>query len=141
MLNGGDVDVYLCGPPPMVDAVRKHLDDTGVKAQQLPLREVHAQCGGEGGGMTAARFDGPFCQQGARRHRCRARASAAPRQLARRSEGGKVLFVDRADFVVRGRGGGRAAKRRRLRTPIWKRTRGPRQPCALPPKRSAASTS
>ena len=29
-LNGGDVDVYLCGPPPMVDAVRKHLADQGV---------------------------------------------------------------------------------------------------------------
>jgi benzoate/toluate 1,2-dioxygenase reductase subunit len=31
MLHGGDVDVYLCGPPPMVDAVRKHFDDNGVK--------------------------------------------------------------------------------------------------------------
>ncbi|WP_244828896.1 benzoate 1,2-dioxygenase electron transfer component BenC [Caballeronia sp. TF1N1] len=30
-LNDGDVDVYLCGPPPMVDAVRKYFDDTGVK--------------------------------------------------------------------------------------------------------------
>ncbi|MEI3850798.1 MULTISPECIES: benzoate 1,2-dioxygenase electron transfer component BenC [Ensifer] len=30
LLNGGDVDVYLCGPPPMVDAVRRHLDDTGM---------------------------------------------------------------------------------------------------------------
>ena len=30
-LNDGDVDVYLCGPPPMVDAVRKHFDDNGVK--------------------------------------------------------------------------------------------------------------
>ncbi|MCW1411366.1 benzoate 1,2-dioxygenase electron transfer component BenC [Rhizobium sp. 1AS11] len=30
-LNGGEVDVYLCGPPPMVDAVRKHFDDNGVK--------------------------------------------------------------------------------------------------------------
>lgn len=30
LFNGGDVDVYLCGPPPMVDAVRKHLDDTGI---------------------------------------------------------------------------------------------------------------
>ncbi|RKP56004.1 benzoate 1,2-dioxygenase electron transfer component BenC [Pararobbsia silviterrae] len=29
-LNDGDVDVYLCGPPPMVDAVRKHFEDTGV---------------------------------------------------------------------------------------------------------------
>lgn len=29
-LNGGDVDVYLCGPPPMVDAVRAHLAEQGV---------------------------------------------------------------------------------------------------------------
>jgi benzoate/toluate 1,2-dioxygenase reductase subunit len=26
-LNGGDVDVYLCGPPPMVDAVRRWLGE------------------------------------------------------------------------------------------------------------------
>ncbi|MGI0526611.1 benzoate 1,2-dioxygenase electron transfer component BenC [Rhizobium giardinii] len=31
MLNGGDVDVYLCGPPPMVDAVRGYFDDNDVK--------------------------------------------------------------------------------------------------------------
>ncbi len=30
-LNEGDVDVYLCGPPPMVDAVRRHLDEVGVR--------------------------------------------------------------------------------------------------------------
>ena len=30
-LNGGDVDIYLCGPPPMVDAVRSFLDGKGVK--------------------------------------------------------------------------------------------------------------
>ena len=30
-INDGDVDVYLCGPPPMVDAVRKHFDDNGVR--------------------------------------------------------------------------------------------------------------
>jgi benzoate/toluate 1,2-dioxygenase reductase subunit len=30
-LNGGDVDVYLCGPPPMVDAVRSHFEAQGVK--------------------------------------------------------------------------------------------------------------
>jgi benzoate/toluate 1,2-dioxygenase reductase component len=28
-LNGGDVDVYLCGPPPMVDAVRAWLGEQG----------------------------------------------------------------------------------------------------------------
>lgn len=30
-LNGGDVDVYLCGPPPMVEAVRRHFGDLGVE--------------------------------------------------------------------------------------------------------------
>ena len=30
-LNDGDVDVYLCGPPPMVDAVRTYFDEKGVK--------------------------------------------------------------------------------------------------------------
>ncbi|AYE88324.1 benzoate 1,2-dioxygenase electron transfer component BenC [Sulfitobacter sp. D7] len=29
-LCGGDCDVYLCGPPPMVDAVRSHFDILGV---------------------------------------------------------------------------------------------------------------
>jgi benzoate/toluate 1,2-dioxygenase reductase subunit len=29
-LNGGDVDVYLCGPPPMVQAVRNHFKQQGV---------------------------------------------------------------------------------------------------------------
>ena len=30
-LYGGEVSVYLCGPPPMVEAVRKHLEDAGVE--------------------------------------------------------------------------------------------------------------
>jgi benzoate/toluate 1,2-dioxygenase reductase subunit len=29
-LTDGDVDVYLCGPPPMVEAVRKHLAESGI---------------------------------------------------------------------------------------------------------------
>ena len=29
-LKGGEVDVYLCGPPPMVDAVRAWLNEQGV---------------------------------------------------------------------------------------------------------------
>ena len=29
-VNGGDVDVYLCGPPPMVDAVREYLAGEGI---------------------------------------------------------------------------------------------------------------
>ncbi|WP_375288521.1 benzoate 1,2-dioxygenase electron transfer component BenC [Sphingomonas sp.] len=30
-LNGGDCDVYLCGPPPMVEAVRQHFATLGVE--------------------------------------------------------------------------------------------------------------
>jgi benzoate/toluate 1,2-dioxygenase reductase component len=30
-LHGGNVDLYLCGPPPMVDAVRAFLTEKGVK--------------------------------------------------------------------------------------------------------------
>lgn len=30
-LHGGDVAVYLCGPPPMVEAVREHFGDRGVR--------------------------------------------------------------------------------------------------------------
>lgn len=29
-LNDGDVDIYLCGPPPMVEGVRKHLTAEGI---------------------------------------------------------------------------------------------------------------
>ena len=38
-LNGGDVDIYLCGPPPMVDAVRVWLGEqslTPVGRQSAP---------------------------------------------------------------------------------------------------------
>ena len=30
-LNGGDVDIYLCGPPPMVDAVKQYLGEQGIE--------------------------------------------------------------------------------------------------------------
>lgn len=31
MLTAGEVDVYLCGPPPMVDAVRHYLDENAIR--------------------------------------------------------------------------------------------------------------
>ena len=34
-LNGGDLDIYLCGPPPMVDAVRTWLANQGVTPANL----------------------------------------------------------------------------------------------------------
>ena len=34
-LNGGDVDVYLCGPPPMVDAAHAAFAERGVKPARL----------------------------------------------------------------------------------------------------------
>lgn len=41
-LNGGDVDVYLCGPVPMVDAVRRWLDDAGVKPANFYFEKFSA---------------------------------------------------------------------------------------------------
>ncbi|MEC8916641.1 MAG: benzoate 1,2-dioxygenase electron transfer component BenC [Pseudomonadota bacterium] len=35
VLHDGDVDVYLCGPPPMVDAVLKHFDTQGIAPQSF----------------------------------------------------------------------------------------------------------
>jgi benzoate/toluate 1,2-dioxygenase reductase component len=45
-LNGGDVDVYLCGPPPMVDAVRTYLHGkdivpTGFHYEKFSPSEAH----------------------------------------------------------------------------------------------------
>ena len=38
-LNGGDVDIYLCGPVPMVDAVRGWLDQQGVKPHSFQFEK------------------------------------------------------------------------------------------------------
>ncbi len=35
MLNGGDADIYLCGPPPMVEAVRSWLTEQGLIARNF----------------------------------------------------------------------------------------------------------
>ncbi len=34
-MNGGDVDAYLCGPPPMVDAVSAHFGALGIEPAQF----------------------------------------------------------------------------------------------------------
>ncbi|PRB69226.1 benzoate 1,2-dioxygenase electron transfer component BenC [Arthrobacter sp. MYb213] len=34
-LAEGDVDIYLCGPPPMVEGVRRHLETEGIKPQNF----------------------------------------------------------------------------------------------------------
>ncbi|WP_435118508.1 benzoate 1,2-dioxygenase electron transfer component BenC [Amycolatopsis thermoflava] len=60
-LHGGDVAVYLCGPPPMVEAVRKHFTDAGVQptgfyyekfALAAPTGEATADANAAGRGQT-----------------------------------------------------------------------------------------
>lgn len=41
-LNGGDVDIYLCGPVPMVDAVRRWLTGCGVKPANFYFEKFSA---------------------------------------------------------------------------------------------------
>ena len=43
-LADGDVDIYLCGPPPMVEGVRRHLEGRRHQAAELLLREVRPGC-------------------------------------------------------------------------------------------------
>jgi benzoate/toluate 1,2-dioxygenase reductase subunit len=44
-LNGGEVDVYLCGPVPMVDAVRKWLTEIGVTPANFYFEKFSASSG------------------------------------------------------------------------------------------------
>jgi benzoate/toluate 1,2-dioxygenase reductase subunit len=44
-MNHGDVDVYLCGPPPMVDAVRGWLADTGVNPASFHYEKFSPNAG------------------------------------------------------------------------------------------------
>jgi benzoate/toluate 1,2-dioxygenase reductase subunit len=41
-MNGGDVDVYLCGPVPMVEAVRGWLDSTGITPASFHFEKFSA---------------------------------------------------------------------------------------------------
>jgi benzoate/toluate 1,2-dioxygenase reductase subunit len=45
-MNGGDVDVYLCGPVPMVDAVRGWLATTGIAPANFYFEKFSASSGG-----------------------------------------------------------------------------------------------
>lgn len=41
-LNDGNVDIYLCGPPPMVEAVARHLQDVNVKSASFHFEKFAA---------------------------------------------------------------------------------------------------
>jgi benzoate/toluate 1,2-dioxygenase reductase subunit len=44
-MNDGEVDVYLCGPPPMVDAVRGWLTETGVNPASFHYEKFSPNAG------------------------------------------------------------------------------------------------
>jgi benzoate/toluate 1,2-dioxygenase reductase component len=41
-LNGGDIDVYLCGPPEMVEGGRRRLTELGLSASNVYLEKFAA---------------------------------------------------------------------------------------------------
>jgi benzoate/toluate 1,2-dioxygenase reductase subunit len=45
-MHGGDVDVYLCGPVPMVEAVRGWLDSAGAKPANFYFEKFSASSAG-----------------------------------------------------------------------------------------------
>jgi benzoate/toluate 1,2-dioxygenase reductase subunit len=46
-INDGDVDVYLCGPPPMVDAVLHYFREQGIKPNSFHYEKFTASAPGE----------------------------------------------------------------------------------------------
>ncbi len=48
-LNGGDVDVYLCGPPAMVEAVRSHMSEQGIEPANFYTEKFNVAAEQEGG--------------------------------------------------------------------------------------------
>ncbi|MDM0021489.1 benzoate 1,2-dioxygenase electron transfer component BenC [Variovorax saccharolyticus] len=44
-LNEGEVDIYLCGPPPMVEAVANHLRDVNLKSASFHFEKFAASIG------------------------------------------------------------------------------------------------
>lgn len=51
-MNGGDVDLYLCGPVPMVEAVRGWLESTGVKPAHFYFERFSASAAAGKGGAA-----------------------------------------------------------------------------------------
>ena len=41
-LNGGEVDIYLCGPPPMVEAVTQYLKEVNVQSRSFHFEKFNA---------------------------------------------------------------------------------------------------
>ena len=41
-LHGGEVDIYVCGPPPMVEGVRRWMDSTGTQARNFLFEKFSA---------------------------------------------------------------------------------------------------
>ena len=134
-LNDGDVDVYLCGPPAMVDAVRNYWDAQGITPGQLLLRDASPW-----EARADRRWPGP-----PREHR-RARAispgrfagkvvvvtgaaQGIGRAVAERvaAEGADTFLVDRAELVREAAAelAGRTARRRSPSPPTLRPMRAP----------------
>ncbi len=55
-LNDGDVDIYLCGPPPMVEAVRNHLSENSITPVNFYFEKFNTSAT-PGGATTPAPTD------------------------------------------------------------------------------------
>jgi len=51
-LNDGDVDVYLCGPPPMVEAVRTHFGNEGITPANFYFEKFNNSAAGSDQGAV-----------------------------------------------------------------------------------------
>ena len=100
-LHGGEVDVYLCGPPPMVDAVRGWLAEEGV----APANFYYEKFSPSGAVTASARRTGRRLMTFPAASPARPPSSPAPRRASAATwrcawrEGGRVALVDRSALV------------------------------------------
>ena len=99
-MHDGDVDVYLCGPPAMVDAVRNRHERAGHDRDELLLREVREQRRGHSHRRGAVMMHHPDRFKGKV-----AVVTGAAQGIGRivavnlAKEGGQVALVDRSEVV------------------------------------------
>ena len=132
-LNDGDVDVYLCGPPPMVDAVRQYFDDEGVKPNSFHYEKFTPTS------RQRRRDHATILWQGHRRHGRSARHRPWRRAARRPKAAGCCSSIARISSPTSRPK--RPVARRPASSPISKPTKVRMRRSHMPRRRSAASTS
>ena len=127
-LNGGDVDVYLCGPPPMVERCALGSASRASTPANFHYEKFTPSGGGDAIANPPARREAAmttsrtFRRQGRGRHRCGPGHRPRPSPCASPARAAHVALVDRSELVDEVRQELEAGGARRWRSPPTWRT-------------------